>query len=207
MNKIRITVWSDYVCPFCYLEAPVLTRLREEYGELLEVDWRAFELRPEPVPTLDPEGDYLQRVWIAAVYPMAEERGLSIKLPPVQPRSRRAMELAELARQDGKFDTVHEALFRAFFQEGKNIDDLDVLMDLGVRAGLERAEVLQALQAGRYRGQVLEDERQAAQLGLHGVPALLVRREDEPLGKWETLSGAQPYEAVRAAVERAITRT
>jgi predicted DsbA family dithiol-disulfide isomerase len=207
MNKIRITVWSDYVCPFCYLEAPVLNRLREEYGELLEVDWRAFELRPEPVPTLDPEGDYLQRVWNAAVYPMAEERGLKIKLPPVQPRSRRAMELAELARQKGKFDAVHEALFRAFFQDGKDLDGLDVLVDIGVAAGLESAEVLQALQAGRYRSQVLEDERQAAQLGLHGVPALLVRREDEPLGKWETLSGAQPYEAVRAAVERAITRT
>jgi predicted DsbA family dithiol-disulfide isomerase len=207
MNKIRITVWSDYVCPFCYLEAPVLNRLREEYGELLEVDWRAFELRPEPVPTLDPEGDYLQRVWNAAVYPMAEERGLKIKLPPVQPRSRRAMELAELARQKGKFDAVHEALFCAFFQDGKDLDGLDVLVDIGVAAGLESAEVLQALQAGRYRSQVLEDERQAAQLGLHGVPALLVRREDEPLGKWETLSGAQPYEAVRAAVERAITRT
>jgi predicted DsbA family dithiol-disulfide isomerase len=207
MNKIRITVWSDYVCPFCYLEAPVLNRLRAEYGELLEVDWRAFELRPEPVPTLDPEGEYLQRVWNAAVYPMAEERGLEIKLPPVQPRSRRAMELAELARQQGKFDAVHEALFRAFFQHGKDLDDLDVLVNIGVTAGLASADVQQALQAGRYRGQVLEDERQAAQLGLHGVPALLVRREDEPLGKWETLSGAQPYEAVRAAVERAITRT
>jgi predicted DsbA family dithiol-disulfide isomerase len=58
-DRVRITVWSDYVCPFCYLEEPVLDRIREEYGERVEVEWRVFKLRPEPVPTLDPDGEYL----------------------------------------------------------------------------------------------------------------------------------------------------
>jgi predicted DsbA family dithiol-disulfide isomerase len=205
-RKVRITVWSDYVCPFCYLEAPVLERLRGEYGEDIEVDWRAFELRPEPIPTLDPDGEYLHRVWNSSVYPMALERGLTLTLPPVQPRSRRAMELAEFARQAGKFDQVHRALFKAFFEEGKDLDDLEVLAQIGAAAGLDRGDVQAALGQGRFRGRVLEDERHAAQLGIQAVPTLLIRREGEAPEKSEAISGAMPYEAVKAAVERARSR-
>src|SRR2546423_7751388 len=96
-RRVQINVWSDYVCPFCYLEKPVLERLRQEFGDAIEVHWRAFELRPEPVPTLDPAGEYLRTVWAQAVYPMAAERGLTLRLPPDQPRSRRAFESAEFA--------------------------------------------------------------------------------------------------------------
>ncbi len=89
--KIQLHVWSDYVCPFCYLELPELERLRSETGSHLQIEWRAFELRPEPQPTLDPDGEYLHRAWNSSVYPMAAERGLDLKLPPVQPRSRKAL--------------------------------------------------------------------------------------------------------------------
>jgi predicted DsbA family dithiol-disulfide isomerase len=47
---VRLDVWSDYVCPFCYLEEPVLTRIIDEFGNDVKVNWQAFELRPEPVP-------------------------------------------------------------------------------------------------------------------------------------------------------------
>ena len=60
----------------------------------VEIIWRAFELRPEPVPTLDPKGDYLERVWGSSVYPLAERLGMTMKLPPLQPRSRLAHEAA-----------------------------------------------------------------------------------------------------------------
>jgi predicted DsbA family dithiol-disulfide isomerase len=89
-TKLRIEVWSDYVCPFCYLEFSILERLQRERGQQVSVAWRAYELRPDPVPTLDPDGEYLHRVWNQSVYPMARERGLALKLPPVQPRSRKA---------------------------------------------------------------------------------------------------------------------
>jgi predicted DsbA family dithiol-disulfide isomerase len=119
--RARITVFSDYVCPFCYLEEPDLARVREEYGEAIEVDWRAYELRPDPVPTLEPDGDYLHRVWNASVYPMTRSLGMTLHLPPVQPRSRKALEAAEYARGEGRFDEMHEALFRAFFEGGEDI--------------------------------------------------------------------------------------
>ena len=80
-NPVRILVWSDYVCPFCYLERPVLERVQGELGYGVEIDWRSFELRPEPEPTLDPDAEYLHRVWNQSVYPMAQERGMVMKRP------------------------------------------------------------------------------------------------------------------------------
>ena len=67
--QIRIDVWSDYVCPFCYLEQPVLRRIARQYQGKVVLEWRAFELRPEPVPTLDPDCEYLHAIWNRAVYP------------------------------------------------------------------------------------------------------------------------------------------
>lgn len=202
-RNVRITVWSDYVCPFCYLEEPVLDRVRREYGERVELEWRAFELRPAPVSTLDPNGEYLQTVWNQAVYPMARERGMTLRLPPVQPRSRRALELAEFARAKGRFDEVHRGLFKAFFEDGRDIDDLETLVTIGTAAGLDGEAVRAALEQGIYRERVTQDEREAADLGITAVPTVMVSRADRPLEAAEVMSGAQPYEAVKAAVERA----
>jgi predicted DsbA family dithiol-disulfide isomerase len=200
--KVRITVWSDYVCPFCYLEMPVISRIREEFGDAVEVDWRAFELRPEPVPTLEPDGEYLHRVWNASVYPMARERGLALKLPPVQPRSRRAMELAEYARTEDKFDEAHKALFQAFFEGGRDLDDLGVLLDIAGKIGLDGEAARTALEQGTYRQPVLQDQREAAELGVQGVPLMVIGRAGEPIERGIAVSGAQPYAAVKAAVQR-----
>lgn len=131
MPKIRITVWSDYVCPFCYLQEPVLAQVRQAYGDRVDVEWRAFELRPEPMPTLDPQGEYLQSVWTRAVYPMARHRNMTLRLPPVQPRSRSALELAEYAKQEGCFEEVHRRVFQAFFEDGRDLGRIDVLTEIG----------------------------------------------------------------------------
>jgi predicted DsbA family dithiol-disulfide isomerase len=186
------------------LEEPVLERIRREYGDAVDVDWRAFELRPAPVPTLDPKGEYLRTTWDRAVYPMARERGMNLRLPPVQPRSRRALELAEFAREKGRFDEVHRALFKAFFEEGADLDDIDVLTRVGASARLDPAEARSALEEGRFREKVIDDERQAQALGISAVPAIIVSREDEPLEQAKKISGAQPYGVVKAAVEGAM---
>jgi predicted DsbA family dithiol-disulfide isomerase len=201
--EIRIDVWSDYVCPFCYLELPVLRRVAEEYGGRVAIDWHAFELRPEPVPTLDPDGEYLHRVWNASVYPMARERSMELRLPPVQPRSRKAFEAAEHARERGRFDEMNEALFRAFFRDGRDLADPAVLGGVAASVGLDRDAVLADLEAGRHTAKVLEDERLAADLRVSGVPALLMRKEGTE-GRTLLMSGAQPYEAVAAAVRRLV---
>ncbi len=200
-TAVRIDVWSDYVCPFCYLELPVLSSVQEEMGDALQVAWRAFELRPEPVPTLDPDGAYLHRVWNDAVYPMARERGLELRLPPLQPRSRRALEAAEWARGAGRFDAMHLALFRAFFRDGRDLDDPFVLRSVAQSVRLDGAGLVRALETGAHTPKVLADERAAQELDLSGVPGMVVRRADGR-GQAYRLSGALGEADLRKVIDR-----
>lgn len=195
-NTIQIAVWSDYVCPFCYLERPVLEKIQNELGVRVRIDWRSFELRPEPEPTLDPNAEYLHRVWNQSVYPMAQERGLSIKLPPVQPRSRKAHEAAEFAREAGRLDAMNKALFKAFFEDGRDLADTNTLLDIGQSVGLERGDLREALASGRYAQRVLDDQHLARQIGISGVPALVVSAGQQAY----LISGAQPYETVKEVI-------
>ena len=196
-NRTSIMVWSDYVCPFCYLALPELRRAAAERD--VDVTWRAFELRPEPQPTLDPDGEYLHNVWDSAVYPMAEQRGMVLRLPPVQPRSRLAAVMAAFARDKGAFDIVHEALFRAFFEDGLDIGDPSVLFDIATTCGLESADLHRAFADPALAAGVVADEALAARIGITGVPAMVIRHA----GQHFLLSGAQPSEVIAHAIDQA----
>lgn len=199
---VRIDVWSDYVCPYCYLELPLLRRLQTAFGPSVHIAWRAFELRPEPHPTLDPAGEYLRSTWARSVYPMAAERSMSLKLPPVQPRSRKAFEAVAHAAAQGAFDAMHEALFKAFFEDGRDIGDTDILLDIGDSVGLETQALRLALQEQTYLPQVLQDQELAQQLGISGVPIMVLRRStDTGWEQAEALRGAVPYQTMQSAVE------
>lgn len=201
---IRIDVWSDYVCPFCYLELPPIQRLQEQYAGQVEVTWRAFELRPEPKPTLDPDGEYLHTTWNRSVYPMAAERGMRLKLPPVQPRSRLAFEAVAHAREQGRFDAMHEALFRAFFQDGRDIGEPGVLADIGAQSGVQPQGLLDALESGRHTSAVHADQQLAYSLGVSGVPIMVFRQAGAGWEQAFGVSGAVPYETMESALRQAL---
>lgn len=161
----------------------------------VEIIWRAFELRPEPVPTLDPKGDYLQRAWSTSVYPLAESLGVTMKLPPVQPRTRLAHEAAHWARSQGRFDDYHNEIFRAFFERGEDIGDIDVLALPAFELGMDTDSMRQALKTQEFEKSVLEDGKLAARLGIRGVPAFIANRR-------ATLSGVRPVEHLKQLVEQ-----
>lgn len=202
--QVRIDVWSDYVCPFCYLEMPVTDELQREFGEVLLIEWHAYELRPAPAPALDPAGEYLRNTWESSVYPLAKRRAMTLRLPPVQPRSRKALEAAEFARAHDTFEPMHRALFAAFFEDGRNIGKLAELADIGEGVGLDPDALEAALKANRYTAAVLGDQALARELGISAVPALVLRRADEPIRNARVVSGAAPYEQLRDAVSRLI---
>jgi len=203
--RARITVWSDYVCPFCYLEEPYLENVAESYGDRVSLEWRAFELRPEPVPTLDPDGEYLHRTWDAAVYPMAERQRMLLRLPPVQPRSRLALEAAKFARDRGRFAEMNRGLFHAFFEDGRDIGEEAVLLEVGASVGLDGAALASALRGGHHRTEVFEDEALARELGVGSVPTLHVGEDREALERALVVTGAQPYGGrIEAAVDQVL---
>ncbi len=206
MSRITLDIWSDYVCPFCYLEAPVLDALRAEFGDAVEIRWRAFELRPEPIPTLDPKGAYLRSAWADAVYPMAEERGMRLRLPPMQPRSRMALEAEMFAREHGLGDKMRLSLFQAFFEHGRDIGRISVLASIGRAIGLNAARLKFALQNGDYTAAVQADRHEAERLGISGVPGILLQSSD-PSVHSRLLAGAQPLESVREIISSMLTDT
>ena len=168
----------------------------EEKDPNVAIVWRAFELRPDPVPTLDPNGDYLHRVWGSSVYPLAEHLGIDIKLPPAQPRSRRAHQAAHWARRHGKFREYNDALFRSFFRRGEDIGNNEVLTRLASDMALEGDDLREALENDLHLENVLADEWEAKKLGLSGVPAFIANRKI-------ALSGVQPLESLQKLVEHA----
>ena len=111
---VKIRVYSDYVCPFCFLaEFPLKEAIK---GRDVEVEWMPFELRPAPQPTLRPEGQYLQRAWRNSVYPMAEHMGVPVVLPRVspQPHTHLAFEGYQYAKLHGLGNEYNDRVLRAF---------------------------------------------------------------------------------------------
>lgn len=166
--------------------------VKEDRG--VEVLWRAFELRPEPIPTLDAGGDYLMKAWENSVYPLAKSLGVRMKLPPVQPRTRAAHEAAHWARSQGRFDAFHEAVFRAFFERGEDIGKIEVLTLLATQLDLDSESLRRALETHEFEQSVLEDEREARALGVSGVPAFIADRK-------AALSGVQPLVNLKSLIE------
>jgi predicted DsbA family dithiol-disulfide isomerase len=160
----------------------------------VELIWRAFELRPEPVPVIDPNSEYLRRVWNDSVSPLAERLGVTMRFPRVKPRTRLTHEAAHWARAQGHFDDYHGEIFRAFFERGEDIGDADVLVALALGLGLDSQSLRQALSSHEFVASVLLDEREAARWGISGVPAFIANRK-------AALSGVQPVENLRRLIE------
>jgi len=175
------------------LAEPAIRELLET-GPNVELVWRAFELRPEPVPLPDPKGDYLQNSWTNSVRPLAERLGVAMKMPLVKPRTRLTHEAAHWARAQGRFEDYHDEVFRAYFERGEDIGDVDVLITIAGRLHLDSQSLRQALLKHQFAASVLADEGEAARLGLSGVPAFIADRR-------AALTGVQPVENLRKLIE------
>jgi len=131
-------------------------------------------LRPEPEPLLDPQGEYLTSAWQNHVYPLARSMNMPLTMPPIQVRSRKAHEAAKWAAGQGFFAEYNEAIFRAFFQFGKDISDIDVLAGLCSETNQESYDLVTVLNNGDFTAQVVEDKEEAVKIGVRAVPAFAV---------------------------------
>lgn len=128
---------------------------------------------------------------------MARERyGLEINSGPFGINSRPALVGAKFAEAQGVGEAYHDAVFRAYWQEAKNIEDLAVLAEVATAVGLDGPQFLAALDDPHYQQAVMADVQQAFQYGLSGVPALVYNNK-------YLVSGAQPYELLAQVAEKA----
>ena len=125
------------------------------------------------MPTLDPDGDYLVSAWQNHVYPLAAIMKMKMKRPPVQPRSRLAHEAAKWADKHCCFEEYNIALFRAFFEHGEDIGDIEILKGLASQLKLDAKSLHTALKNGNYTAMVLADGDEARQVDVRAVPAFV----------------------------------
>jgi len=154
-------------------------------------------LRPEPIPTLDPNGAYLVSAWQNHVYPLAAKMKMDLKRPPIQPRSRLAHEAAKWAAAQGSFEPYHIGLFRAFFQRGKDIGNIETLKGLAADLQLDANSLHVSLQNSDFTALVLADEEEARRVDVRAVPAFVIN------GKLQA-AGVQTAERLQELVSRNI---
>ncbi len=140
--------------------------------------------------------EYLSRIEASPWRSMAEAEGLVMKRGGRLINTRLALAAAEFAREQGRFDEMHLALFRAFWEQTGDIATIAGLKEIGAACGLQPEALGAALEEGRYEELLDASRREATQVGINGIPAHVV-------GMKFLVMGAQPYDTLKQVVERA----
>lgn len=173
--ELRVTVFSDYICPFCYIGDVRLNALRDDYD--LKVNWCFLEIHPDtpaqgmPVTELDYSQKQLDEL-IQGFYRMAEEEGLDISRQRFTTNSHLALLLAEAAKgaESETFYRLHRRLFEAYFGEGQNIGDRDILRQLADACGIGEEIVESAWSDPQYARRLQQNLATARELNITGTP-------------------------------------
>jgi predicted DsbA family dithiol-disulfide isomerase len=169
---VVVQVFSDYVCPYCYLGEIALRNAAAATGA--EIVWRAYQLRESGPPNFEPRSERMNANWQNSVHPMAERLGAKIRQPSRAPLTRLAHEAAAWARAKHSFEPFHLRLFKAFFIEDKDIGELSVLKEIAWQSGLNPADLETALNEKRMADEVDEDLLIARTYGVTMVPSFVI---------------------------------
>jgi predicted DsbA family dithiol-disulfide isomerase len=212
VSKLRIDIWSDIACPWCYIGKRRLEQALDGFAHRAEVEivWRAFEFDPSAPRVRDRTLSYAARLaakygttpaqaqgMIDRVVDTAAQDGLTFRIDRIQSGNTfDAHRLLHLAHTRGVQDALKERLMRAYFTDGLAIGDRDVLAVLAGEAGLDGGEARELLDGDRYAAEVRADQALARELGITGVPFFVLAGQ---LG----VSGAQPAQVLRGALDQA----
>jgi len=198
VDPVRLEVYSDYLCPWCYVAAHRLRLLEAELGGALALEWRSFLLRPRPARRTQEEFVRYTQSWLR---PAAEPDA-----PPLRPwqggagppsHSLPPHAVAKAAARQGRaaFDAVHGRLLAAYFGESRDITDAATLRAIWQEAGLAPA-AFEASAEAALADEVRGEHRAALEQGISGVPALAVA------GREGWVLGAQPLVVLRRWIGR-----
>lgn len=212
MPSLRIDVWSDIACPWCYVGKRRFEAALERFEHASEVDlhWRSFELDPAAPKQLSGDVSYAERLakkygatptraqqMIDQMTETAAADGLSFRFDRIQPGNTfDAHRLVHLAAERGAQDAMKEAFFRAYLEEGVAIGDEEAIAAVATGIGLDADEVRGVLQSDAFAADVRLDEQQAAELGIRGVPFFVLDRR-------YAIQGAQSADTVLSVLRKA----
>ena len=196
---MKVEIWSDIACPFCYIgkhhfQKAVDTLFDKDH---VEVDWKSFELDPNAKRDYDDDiytllaNKYNQtREWAINSAENMRAKGNEIGLEfnfnkAISTNTFDAHRLLHLAKSKGLQNEAEEALFEAYFKDGQHIGTYEVIIKVGKKIGLAENEVKAMLNSDMYATEVREDERQGQRFGIRSVPFFVINRK-------YGISGAQP---------------
>lgn len=185
---LSVHIWSDVVCPWCFVGKRRFERAVREFGSPVAVTWHSFEL--------DPRSDHLGSADLSAPERLAKKYGMpveramemmaqmkrtgepeGIRFNLVEGKTRSSFDahrLLHFALERGKQSALKERLLRAHFEEALDCSDLGVLATLGSEVGLEQSEIMPILESDAYAANVRSDEETASELGIRGVPFFVI---------------------------------
>ncbi len=209
-ETMTVEVWSDVVCPFCYIGKRNFENALEQAGltDNVDVVWRSFELAPDA--RTNPDANIYEELGKRKGWSLeqskqihrqmeqrAKESGLTFDFSLTVPaNSFNAHRLLHLAGKHGVQNEVKESLLKGYFTDGENIDDEDYLIETGSKAGISEKEIRNALQSDVIEKEVVADIGSARKLGINGVPFFVLNQK-------YALSGAQPVDLFIESLEKA----
>ena len=203
---MKVEVWSDVVCPWCYIGKRRFESALAQLDHPVEVEWKSFELDPAAPVRRGSTAEHLARKYgltldqVAAMHErmtaLATAEGLEYHLDETRGGNTfDAHRLLQLAKERGIGGEMKERLLRAYFTECEPIGEREVLVRLGEELGL--ADVADVLESDAYAAAVRGDEHEARLLGISAVPFFVVDR-------YYAVEGAQPAEVILGALTRAV---
>lgn len=196
---MKVEIWSDIACPFCYIGKRKFENALKGFDQKdkVEITWRSFQLDPEMIVvpnqsvheylgkrkgTTTAEGKKMNDSMAA----IASEVGLEFNFDKAQiNNTMNAHRVLHLAKKHGVQNEMKQALFAAYYTDGKNTGDTETLVSIGETLGLDVAEIRKVLESDMYRNEVIADQEQAQQIGVQGVPFYVFNNK-------YAVSGAQP---------------
>ena len=178
LPELKITVYSDYICPFCYVGNHRLQRLRDSYD--LKINWCFLEIHPETSAQGEPIGslDYPSEQWqqlLTNLERVAQEEQIPLSQLEFITNSRDALLLSEASKNYGKeiFYRLHEALFHAYFVDQKNIGSRDVLREIASGCGMDGQLIDDAWEDKQYEQILLNNYQLARNRDIQSVPSFI----------------------------------
>ena len=208
---MKIEIWSDVVCPFCYIGKRKLEKALDKFPlkDQVEIEWKSFQLNPEE--KTNPSINTLEHLaqskgWsmdqtkeiTSNVVEMAKEHGLEFDFEKAKvANTKNAHRLIHFAKKQGKGGEMKERLLKAYFSDGENVDDPNTLIKLGAEIGLNESEIKSMLASNQFDDAVDQDIYESRLIGVRGVPFFVL---DRKFG----ISGAQPDEVFEETLEKSM---
>ncbi|MCH8318548.1 MAG: DsbA family oxidoreductase [Bacteroidetes bacterium] len=193
--KPKVIVYSDNICPFCYVGAKRIEKLKNEVD--FDIEWKAFEIHPDTPKEGIAISDYFRNYNMDAAKKHLERFGKDVGIKinnDTLANSHLSLMANEFAKKHNKQEEFYMAIFKAYFEDGQNIGNLKILLEIGESVGLGRQELKAYMESDEAEREIEASSKEAVKLGITGVPTFIIGDK--------MIVGAQSYKVLKKAITK-----